>query len=136
MGASQFILRLQAHLAKAFNNAKKVAKDVTTVPRSMAKLYKEASRVFKVLSANNDIYAQVENVLDDQDLKVKITRTELEEMCKDLFERFTEPIHKALESAQIPMPVIKEVILMGGGTRIPKLQEMLMRTTEMFDWLD
>jgi hypoxia up-regulated 1 len=53
----------------------------------MAKLFKEAGRVKNVLSANNQIYAQVENVMDDIDFKIEVTRLEFETMNQGYFDR-------------------------------------------------
>jgi hypoxia up-regulated 1 len=65
-------VRLRDHLARAFNGMKKTKTDVFTNPRSMAKLFKEAGRVKNVLSANVDHFAQVENLLDEQDFRLKV----------------------------------------------------------------
>ena len=61
--------------------------DVRKNPRAMAKLFKEAGRVKNVLSANNQIYAQVENVMDDIDFKIEVTRLEFETMNQGYFDR-------------------------------------------------
>ncbi|PAA74658.1 hypothetical protein BOX15_Mlig034201g1, partial [Macrostomum lignano] len=129
LGASAFILRLRDHLAKEFNAKKLSKKDITGNARAMAKLFKEAGRVYRVLSANKEVYAQIESVFEDKDFKVKVTREELENICSDLFERVTRPIESALNMAQISMDLIKEVLLMGGGTRNPKVQSALLKAT-------
>ena len=54
----------------------------------MAKLFKEAGRVKNVLSANNQIFAQVENVMDDIDFKIEVTRLEFETMNQGYFDRY------------------------------------------------
>ncbi|XP_067935548.1 hypoxia up-regulated protein 1-like [Watersipora subatra] len=128
LGALEITIRLRDHLAKQFNGVKKSANDVLKNPRSMAKLHKEAERVKKILSANADTYAQVENLMDDEDFKVKVTRKELESMSADIFERIAAPVQQALQGSEITMAEINEVILMGGATRIPKVQEMLLKT--------
>ena len=61
--------------------------DVRKNPRAMAKLFKEAGRVKNVLSANNQIFAQVENVMDDIDFKIEVTRLEFETMNQGYFDR-------------------------------------------------
>lgn len=93
----------------------------------MAKLLKEANRVKTILSANNDHMAQIEGLLDDIDFKSKVTRPELEELCGDLFERVSSPVQKALSSAEMNMDEIDQVIIVGGSTRIPKVQELLLK---------
>ncbi|XP_072011773.1 hypoxia up-regulated protein 1 isoform X2 [Engystomops pustulosus] len=127
LGGLEFDLRLRDHLAKLFNEQKKSKKDVRENPRAMAKLLKEANRVKTILSANNDHVAQIEGLMDDIDFKSKITRQELEELCADLFERVSSPVQKALSSAEMNMDEIEQVIIVGGSTRVPKVQELLLK---------
>ena len=82
---------------------KKLKKDITENPRAMAKMLKEARRVRQVLSANTDHRAQIENVFMEKDFKLKITRVEFEEMCKDLFERVANPVKMALDASAVPL---------------------------------
>ncbi|KAK6642072.1 hypothetical protein RUM44_013795 [Polyplax serrata] len=125
LGGLEIQLRLQQHLAKKFTETKKTKSDLFSNPRAMAKLFKEAGRVKNVLSANIEHYAQVEGLLDEEDFKLLVTREELENMCKDLFDRVKDPILQALKTSGITMDIINQVILVGAGTRMPKIQEIL-----------
>ncbi|KAJ8267113.1 hypothetical protein GJAV_G00138600 [Gymnothorax javanicus] len=127
LGGFEMELRLRDHLAKLFNDQKKTKKDVRENARAMAKLLKEAQRLKTVLSANAEHMAQVEGLLDDIDFKAKVTRSELEMLCRDLFERVPGPVKEALSSAEMSMDEIEQVILVGGATRVPKVQEVLMK---------
>merc|ERR1719367_1307785 len=93
----------------------------------MGKLYKEAERVKLVLSANTECYAQVENLLEDIDFKMLVTREDLLNLLDDYLvpDRITRPLDKALEVSGLTMSEISEVILMGAGTRVPKVQVLL-----------
>lgn len=126
LGGLEMQLRLRDFLAKAFNKAKKTDTDVFTNKRAMAKLFKEAGRVKKVLSANTEHNAQVESLLDDKDFKCPITRTEFEELCSDLFDRVTKPVEAALKSSNLDLVHIDQVILSGSGTRVPRVQQILL----------
>ncbi|XP_053408991.1 hypoxia up-regulated protein 1-like isoform X2 [Mercenaria mercenaria] len=126
LGGLEISMRLRDHLAKYFSEHKKTKTDLYTNYRAMAKLLKEAKRVKKVLSANVEHMAQVEGLLDDEDFKMKVTRQELEEMCADMFNRVTTPIEDALKASEITLAEISDVILMGGGSRIPAVQAKLM----------
>jgi len=64
-------------------------------------------------------------LLDEQDFRVQVTREQFENLCGDLFERVKNPIEQALNAAAITMDVIDQVILLGAGTRVPKVQEKL-----------
>uniref|UniRef100_A0A8C7URL9 Hypoxia up-regulated protein 1 n=1 Tax=Oncorhynchus mykiss TaxID=8022 RepID=A0A8C7URL9_ONCMY len=127
LGGFEMELRLQDHLAKLFNEQKKTKKDVRENHRAMAKLLKEAQRLKTVLSANAEFMAQVEGLLDDMDFKAKVTRVEFETLCADLFERVPGPVQDALSSAEMSLDEIEQVILVGGSTRVPKVQEVLLK---------
>jgi len=128
LGGLECRVRLRDYLADQFNKLGKTKTDVKTVDRAMGKLYKEAERVKLVLSANTECYAQVENLLEDIDFKMLVTREDLLNLLEDYLvpERITRPLIKALESSGMTMSEISEVILMGAGTRVPKVQEVLL----------
>lgn len=119
-------LRLRDYLAKKFNEMEKTPNDVFKNPRAMGKLFKEAGRVKQVLSANADHFAQVEGLLDDKDFKLKVTREEFEELCEDLFERVAAPVKQALDVAGLTAYVLKQVVLVGAGTRVPKVSGVVL----------
>lgn len=125
LGGLEMQIRLRDHLAKEFNNMKKTKTDVFTNGRALAKLFKESGRVKNVLSANTDHFAQVESLLDDVDFRVQVTREQFEELNADLFDRVAAPLERALSASGLTMDVITQVILFGGGTRVPKVQERL-----------
>uniref|UniRef100_A0A671FBE4 Hypoxia up-regulated protein 1 n=1 Tax=Rhinolophus ferrumequinum TaxID=59479 RepID=A0A671FBE4_RHIFE len=129
LGGLEMELRLREHLAGLFNEQRKGqrAKDVRENPRAMAKLLREANRLKTVLSANVDHMAQIEGLMDDVDFKAKVTRVEFEELCTDLFERVPGPVQQALQSAEMNLDEIEQVILVGGATRVPKVQEVLLK---------
>ncbi|XP_001355241.3 hypoxia up-regulated protein 1 [Drosophila pseudoobscura] len=125
LGGLEIQLRLRDYLATEFNALKKTKTDVTTSPRALAKLFKEAGRLKNVLSANNEHYAQIENLLEDIDFKLPVSREKLEEICADLWPRTTNPLKQALASSNLSLDLINQVILFGGGTRVPRVQETI-----------
>nr|CAI5820019.1 unnamed protein product [Callosobruchus analis] len=127
LGGLEIQLRLRDYLGKKFNEMKKTKTDVFTNPRAMAKLFKEAGRLKNVLSANAEHIAQVEGLLDDKDFKLVIKREEMEDLCQDLFERVKGPVDIALKTAHLTMDVVSQVVLVGAGTRVPKVQEVLQK---------
>lgn len=127
LGGSEITFRLREHLADEFDALKKGSKSVRDVPRAMGKLLKEAERVKLILSANYDCYAQVENVMEDIDFKVPLSRQKLEDIMADTWDRVTVPVGKALDTAGMTLEGIDQVILVGGGSRVPKVQELLTK---------
>uniref|UniRef100_A0A1B6MMN4 Hypoxia up-regulated protein 1 n=1 Tax=Graphocephala atropunctata TaxID=36148 RepID=A0A1B6MMN4_9HEMI len=131
LGGLEMQLRLRDFLAKKFNEMKKTTKDVFENHRAMAKLLKEAGRVKNVLSANMDHFAQIEGLLDEIDFKLQVTREDFENLCSDLFERVKNPVEQALKTSGLSMDIISQVVLVGAGTRVPKVQEKLTAAVHM-----
>ncbi|KAI9143715.1 Hsp70 protein-domain-containing protein [Paraphysoderma sedebokerense] len=129
LGGHEFDMRIQQHLAEKFMELKKgkVKQDIKDSRRAMAKLLKEAERVKRILSANVDVMASVEGLHEEQDFRVKVTRDELEKLCADLFERVNKPIDDILKDAKLQLKDIDSLVLVGGGVRIPKVQEVLKK---------
>lgn len=127
LGGLEMQLRLRDHLAKAFNAQKKTPTDVFTNARAMAKLFKEAGRVKNVLSANADHYAQIEGLLDEKDFKAHVTREQFEELCADLIARAPKVLEAAVAASGLSLDVVSQVVLFGGNTRVPKVQETLKK---------
>jgi len=125
LGGAEIRFRVRDYLADQFNALGKTKTDVKTVPRAMGKLLKEAERVKLILSANADCYAQIENVMEDIDFKVPMSRDKLMELSIDLMDRVTGPVERALTTASMSMENIDQVILVGGGSRVPRVQELL-----------
>lgn len=125
LGGLEMQLRLRDYLAQEFNALKKTKTDVFGNPRALAKLFKEAGRVKNVLSANANHFAQIEGLLEEIDFKFAVTREKFEELTRDLVDRSVAPLHAALKNSGLSLDSINQVILFGGGTRVPKVQETL-----------
>ena len=133
LGGQSFDHRIVEYLADQFNeqwdkqrnDGKK--KDVRTVPRAMTKLRLQANKVKHVLSANMEIPIFMDALYDDCALNTKLTRQQLEEMCKELIERATKPIHQALAYANMTMEDVDGIEMIGGGMRVPRIQTDLKK---------
>ncbi|KAF2362863.1 Heat shock protein 70 family [Trinorchestia longiramus] len=127
LGGYEMQLRLRDFLARKFNDMKKTSKSVFDNPRAMSKLTKEAGRLKQVLSANTEHVSQVENVMEDIDLRVLVTRAEFEELIEDLVLRSSQPVNDALAMAGVDMSVVDQLVLVGGSTRVPAVQDHLQK---------
>jgi len=125
LGGLDLQLSIQDLIAQKFSKIKKTKRDPRDVPRAMGKIFKEAGKVKLVLSANKEYTAQIENVLDDEDLRIPFSRDEIEAANARWFERVTGPMSGALSAAGMGLKEIDQVILFGGGTRVPKVQDIL-----------
>lgn len=123
IGGSLFDRLITEHLAKEFQSL--TGLDVKESPRSMVRLYQQAQRVKKTLSASKSTPVTVNNLYKDKDLKTIITRETFEELLAPYIERLIEPVYKALEMANLKVEEIDSFELIGGVSRIPKIQETL-----------
>lgn len=128
LGGYEMQLRLRDFLAQKFNDMKKTSNNVFDNPRAMSKINKEAGRLKHVLSANNEHVSQIENVMEDIDLRVMVKRSDLERLIEDLVIRSSQPLNDALAAAGLDMSVIDQLVLVGGATRVPAVQEHLQKT--------
>ncbi|KAE9010888.1 Heat shock protein 17 [Phytophthora fragariae] len=131
LGGAKFDLRMAEHLAKEFSD--KIGEDIRKVPRPMAKIRAQAKKTKTVLSANEEIPVVMQSLYNDIDFFTSMTRSKLEEMSADLFERTLKPVEVALEKAGLTVADIDEIELIGGGVRMPKIQQQL---SEFFDGKD
>ncbi|VFQ92692.1 unnamed protein product [Cuscuta campestris] len=125
LGGEQFELRLVEYFADEFNKELGNGVDVRTSSKAMAKLKKQVKRTKEILSANTAAPISVESFYDDRDFRSSITREKFEELCKDLWEKAIFPLKEVLRNSGLKVDEIYEVELIGGGTRVPKLQAKL-----------
>lgn len=134
VGGVAFDARIVDYMADEFNEAwnKKrgdgETKDVRKYPRPMAKLRIQANKVKHVLSANNDIPIFIDSLYDDTNYQSHMSRATFEEICHDLLDRSAKPITDALKAANMTLDDIHGVELIGGGMRVPKIQETIQNT--------
>lgn len=91
----------------------------------MTRLRVEANKIKEVLSANLEYPVKFEQLHSDTDLVTKVTRTNFEESCSDLYARLTLPIDAALKKANISMSELDAIELLGGSVRMPKVKSLL-----------
>ncbi|KAG6477936.1 hypothetical protein ZIOFF_061368 [Zingiber officinale] len=125
LGGQDMELRLVEHFADEFNKQLGSGVDVRKSPKAMAKLKKQVKRTKEILSANTAAPISVESLLDDIDFRSTISREKFEELCSDLWERALVPVKEVLKHSGIKLNEIYAVELIGGATRVPKLQVKL-----------
>ena len=89
------------------------------------RLKEHCEKAKRELSYKNEVEIEVESIAKGKDLYLKITRAKFEDLCKDLFNLCKEPILEVLEKSGDEKSDIDEIVLVGGSTRIPKIQSML-----------
>ncbi|XP_058071671.1 heat shock 70 kDa protein 17-like [Magnolia sinica] len=125
LGGLNMELRLVEYFADEFNNQVGNGVDVRKSPKAMAKLKKQVKRTKEILSANSVAPISVESLYEDRDFRSTITREKFEELCGDLWEKSLIPLKEVLKHSGLKLDEIYAVELIGGSTRVPKLQAKL-----------
>ena len=126
LGGEEWESRLVEFMADEFNKQRgEGKKDIREIPRPMARFRQTALKVKQVLSANQKFPITIQSLHEDKDFKSMITRDEFVSLSKDLFDRVLTPVQDALAMANITAEDIDQVEIIGGGVRIPKIQELL-----------
>lgn len=123
LGGADFDNRLLIHLSEEFK--KKYKKDLSTNNKALSRLRAACERAKKTLSSQLQATIEIDSLMDGQDFYTSITRAKFEELCMDLFRATLEPVEKVLRDAKMDKGQIDEIVLVGGSSRIPKLQKML-----------
>ncbi|KAG8059661.1 hypothetical protein GUJ93_ZPchr0002g25206 [Zizania palustris] len=123
LGGLEMEMRLVNYFADQFNKQNGV--DILQSPKAMAKLKKQVKRTKEILSANTAAPISVESLYNDLDFRSIITREKFEELCEDLWEQALTPVKEVLTHSEMKIDDIYAVELIGGATRVPKLQAKL-----------
>ena len=135
LGGSEFDHVLVKILADKFNSMeeRQGKADVRTNARAMKRLYKEGSKIKDILSANKIVDVKVPELLDYVTLQFKLSRDEFYAACEPLFARVAAPVEQALAQAGLTSDQIDQVEILGGGIRLPRIQEILKEITAKED---
>ncbi|KAL9274491.1 Heat shock 70 kDa protein 17-like protein [Drosera capensis] len=125
LGGQDLELRLVEYFADEFNTQLGNGFDVRKYPKAMAKLKKQVKRTKEILSANTAGPISVESIYDDRDFRSTITREKFEELCADIWEKSLLPLKELLLHSGLKIEELHAVELIGGATRVPKLQTKL-----------
>lgn len=123
LGGEDFDNKLVEHFTTEFKRKHK--KDMTSNPRSMRRLRTSCERLKRNLSSSTQSSLEIDSLYDGIDYFSSLTRARFEELCADVFRRTMTPVEKVLQDGKISKGDIDEIILVGGSTRIPKIQKML-----------
>ena len=104
---------------------KKTGKDVGGETKARRRIQNACERAKRTLSTATIANVEIESLYEGEDLNLVVTRAKFEDLCGDLFRRIMEPVHKVMVDAKMDKQRIDEIVLVGGTTRIPKIQTML-----------
>merc|ERR1711933_87398 len=123
LGGEDFDNRMVDHFVNEFKRKHK--KDMSGNKRSLRRLRTACERAKRTLSASAQASIEIDSLFDGIDFYTSITRARFEELCSAPFRRTLEPVRDPLRDAKIDKSKINEIVLVGGSTRIPKVQKLL-----------
>lgn len=123
LGGEDFDNRLVNHFVQEFK--RKFGKDIMSNKRALRRLRTACERAKRTLSSSTQTSIEIDSLHEGIDFYSTITRARFEELCSDLFRSTLEPVEKALRDAKLDKSKIDEIVLVGGSTRIPKIQKLL-----------
>mmetsp|Transcript_18460 Transcript_18460/g.38448 ORF Transcript_18460/g.38448 Transcript_18460/m.38448 type:complete len:656 (+) Transcript_18460:68-2035(+) len=123
LGGEDFDQRVMQYFIKMMKKKSQV--DISKDKRALQKLRKEVERVKRALSSQHQARLEIENLADGFDLSETLTRARFEELNADLFKKTLGPVSKVLDDADVKKSEVDEIVLVGGSTRIPKVQSLI-----------
>merc|ERR1712213_37944 len=123
LGGEDFDQRVMEHFIKLYK--KKKGKDLRKDNRAVQKLRREVEKAKRALSNSHQVRIEVESMFEGEDFTETLTRAKFEELNMDLFRSTMKPVGKVLEDADMTKKEVDEIVLVGGSTRIPKIQQLV-----------
>ena len=124
LGGEDFDNRLVTHFVDEFKRKNK-GKDLTTSQRALRRLRTACERAKRALSAAAQASVEIDSLFENVDFSSTITRARFEELCADLFKSTLQPVERVLADSKIDKRTVHDVVLVGGSTRIPKVQSLV-----------
>lgn len=123
LGGEDFDNLLVNHFAQEFK--RKYKKDLTSNDRALRRLRTAAEKAKRTLSSSTTAQVEIDALYEGIDFNTSITRARFEDLCNQYFRNCLEPVERVLRDAKMDKQSVHEVVLVGGSTRIPKVQKML-----------
>lgn len=123
LGGEDFDHRVMDHFVKLYNKKNNV--DVTKDLKAMGKLKREVEKAKRTLSSQMSTRIEIEAFHNGEDFSETLTRAKFEELNMDLFKKTLKPVEQVLKDAKVKKSEVDDIVLVGGSTRIPKVQALL-----------
>ena len=125
LGGEDFDNQIVQYCINQFKYQTSIDLDEPEFLKQKYRLKEHCEKAKRKLSLENEVEIEVESIAKGKDLYLKLTRAKFEKLCKDIFEKCKEPIDEVLKDSKCQRKNVDEIVLVGGSTRIPKIQEML-----------
>jgi L1 cell adhesion molecule like protein len=114
---------LVAHFVAEFKRKHKL--DIASNPRALKRLKTACERAKRSLTSVTTTTLEIDSIMDGVDMNMALSRARYEELCGDIFRRAILPVEQVIRDAKMSKSQIHDIVLVGGSTRIPKVQKML-----------
>ena len=127
LGGEDIDNRIVNYVIEEFKKKNKNKIDLSKNQRALRRIRTASEKAKRILSSSTTATIEVDSVQDGVDLSIVLTRAKLEDMCMDIFKLALEPVEQVLQDAKMSKSEVDELVLVGGSTRIPKIQELLSK---------
>jgi heat shock 70kDa protein 1/2/6/8 len=123
LGGEDFDNRIVEYLANEFKKKSKI--DISNNKRAIMRLKSAAERAKRTLSTSTNSHIEIDSLAEGIDFTTTLTRARFESLCMDYFTKCMAPVERVLKDAKMSKNQVNEIVLVGGSTRIPKIQELI-----------
>jgi len=123
LGGEDFDERMMQWIAQEFK--KKHKKDLMSSDRALRRLRTACERAKRTLSSQTQATVEIDSLFEGIDFSITVTRARFEDLCADYFRNCLVPVEKVLKDSHISKSQVNEIVLVGGSTRIPKVQQLI-----------
>ena len=123
LGGEDFDSRIVAHLASDVK--RRLRCDVSDNAKALRRLRTAAERAKRTLSSSTTAHVEIDSLIDGKDYSTTLSRAKFEALCNDLFAKTMAPVEKVIRDAGVSKASVNDIVLVGGSTRVPRVQELL-----------
>jgi L1 cell adhesion molecule like protein len=123
LGGEDIDNRIVSYVLEEFKRKNKI--DITSNKKAVRRIKTAAEKAKRSLSGQTQTNIEIDAVHDGIDINVQLTRAKFESLCSDIFQKTLDPVERVLQDSKISKGQIHDIVLVGGSTRIPKVQEIL-----------
>jgi len=123
LGGEDFDQRMMDHFCREFKRKHRL--DMSTSDRALRRLRTACERAKRTLSSSTRANVEIDSLFEGEDFNSSITRARFEDLCADYFRNCLKPVEKVLKDSGVSKSEIDEIVLVGGSTRIPRVQNMI-----------
>jgi heat shock 70kDa protein 1/2/6/8 len=128
LGGEDFDTRIVEHFCQEFKRKNK--RDITDSKKALRRLRTACEKAKRTLSSSTTANIEIDSLYEGIDFNTSLTRAKFENLCDDLFRKTMTPVEQVLKDSKLSKNQIHEIVLVGGSTRIPKIQQLL---TDLFN---